>query len=150
MSFSKNAFFFLLLLVITLPFMLPNIIWLLRSQKALGKVEGIGVASGISLGPDTYALVSFTAGEKAVYFHGQDDNYKPGDIVPLRYQPRNPEDAKVATFFSLWGSTIAYMGAPLIFWIIFFFARDIMPAGSRISFGGRPFVRVIPPAKSLR
>lgn len=150
MLFSKNAFFFLLLLLLTLPFLLPNIIWLLRSEKATGRVEGIGAAVGMSLGSDTYALVSFMAGKDTVYFQGKDDHYKKSDIVPLRYQPANPEDARIATFYSVWGNTIAYMGAPLIFWIICFFARDIVPNGSRIRLGGKPFLKVIPPAKTGR
>lgn len=147
MVFSKNAFFFLLLLLLTLPFLLPNVLWLLRSEKATGKVEGIGASSGLSLGRDTYALVSFSTGKDTVYFQGKDDNYKEGDIVPLHYQPKNPEDAKIASFYSLWGNTIAYMGAPLIFWIICFFARDIVPNGSSIRLGKKPFLKVIAPVK---
>ncbi|HUC80265.1 MAG TPA: DUF3592 domain-containing protein [Flavisolibacter sp.] len=150
MSFSKNSFFFLLLLLLTLPFLLPNITWLLRSQKTTGRVEGIGAASGMSLGKDTYALVSFTVGKGTFYFHGVDDDYEAGNTVPVRYQPANPEDAKIDGFYSLWGNTIAYIGAPLIFWIIFFFAKDIVPNGSRIRFGGKPFVRVLPPVKTGR
>lgn len=147
MLFSKNAFFFLLLLVLTLPFLLPNIIWLLKSDKTTGKVEGIGTAGGISLGRDTYAYVSFMAQSDTFYFQGMDDHYTQGDVVPLRYQKRNPEDAKVATFFSLWGKTIAYCGVPLIFWIICFFAPDIVPKGSKIRIGKKPFLKVVPAAK---
>ena len=150
MLFSKNSFFFLLLLLVTLPFLLPNIIWLLRSQKTTGTVEGIGTATGISFGKDTYALVSFMAGKDTFYFQGKDDHYEAGNIVPLRYQPTNPEDAKIVSFYSLWGNTIAYMGAPLIFWIIFFFAKDIVPTGASIRLGGKPFVRVIAPQKRAR
>ena len=147
MLFSKNAFFFLLFLLITLPFFLPNIIWLLRSEKTVGKVEGIGAASGISLGRDTYAYVSFLAKNDTFYFHGMDDDYEKGDVVPLRYQQNNPEDAKVATFNSLWGKTIAYCGAPLVFWIICFFARDIVPKGAKIRIGEKPFLKLVHPVK---
>jgi len=148
MVFSKNAFFFLLFLLLTLPFLLPNLMWLMRSQKTTGKVEGIGTAGGISLGRDTYAYISFEANRDTFYFQGMDDNFAPGDIVPLRYQKNNPEDARVATFYSLWGKTIAYCGAPLIFWIICFFAPDIVPKRSKIRVGKKPFLKVIPPAKT--
>lgn len=150
MLFSKNAFFFLLFLLITLPFVLPNIIWLLRSEKTVGKVEGIGAASGISLGRDTYAYVSFQVQNNTFYFQGMDDHYEKDDIVPLRYQKSNPEDAKVATFYSLWGKTIAYCGAPLIFWIICFFARDIVPKGAKILVGKKPFLKLVHPHKTAR
>jgi hypothetical protein len=113
----------------------------------VGKVEGIGAASGISLGRDTYAYVSFLAKNDTFYFHGMDDDYEKGDVVPLRYQQNNPEDAKVATFNSLWGKTIAYCGAPLVFWIICFFARDIVPKGAKIRIGKKPFLKLVHPVK---
>ena len=147
MIFSKNAFFFLLFLLLTLPFFLPNLIWLINSEKTTGTVEGIGTASGVSFGRDTYAYVSFTVNKDTFYFQGMDDDYKQDDIVPLRYQRKNPEDAKLVSFYSLWGKTIAYCGAPLIFWIICFFAPDIVPKGSRILLGKKPFLKLLPPAK---
>ena len=147
MLFTRNAFFLFLLLLLTLPFLLPNILWLLRTEKTTGKVEGIGHASGISLGRDSYAYISFRVGKDTVYFQGKDDNYKDGDIVPLRYQKTNPEDARVASFYSIWGNTIAYCGVPLIFWIICFFAHDIIPKGSKIRLGNKPFIKVIPQNK---
>ena len=143
MLFSKNAFFFLLLLLLLTPFLLPNIIWLLRSNKTTGIVEGIGTPSGITLGRSTYAYVSFTVGKDTFYFQGKDNNYKQGDAVPLYYQPKNPEDAKVASFYSIWGNTIAYCGVPMIFWIISFFAPDIVPKGSKLLIGKKPFIKVI-------
>ena len=119
----------------------------MSSAKTTGKVEGIGVAAGLSLGRDTYALVSFAADKDTFYFQGMNDNFKEGDVVQVRYQKKNPEDAKVASFYSIWGKTIAYCGVPLIFWIICFFAPDIVPKGSSIRLGKKPFLKVIPPAK---
>ena len=147
MLFTKNAFFFLLLLIILLPFVLPNALWILNSQKTTGRVEGIGTSTGVSFGRDTYAYVSFTANKDTFYFQGMDDDYKEGDIVPLRYQKKNPEDARIVSFYSLWGKTISYFGAPLIFWAICFFAPDIVPKGSKIRIGKKPFLKLIPPAK---
>lgn len=143
MLFSKNAFFALLLLLLLTPIILPNIIWLLKSNKTVGKVEGIGHATGISLGSDSYAYISFMAGKDTIYFQGKDDNYKEGSIVPLYYQPKNPEDAKVASFWSLWGNMVAYCGVPLIFWSICFFAPDIVPKRSMVLVGKRPFLKIV-------
>jgi hypothetical protein len=143
MLFSKNAFFFLLFLLLLSPIVLPNVIWLLRSVKTTGKVEGIGHATGISLGRDTYALVSFMAGKDTFYFQGKDDDYKQGDIVPLRYQKEDPEDARIVSFYSIWGNTIAYSGVPLIFWIICFFAPDIVPKKAKILIGKKPFLKLV-------
>ncbi|MDB5207918.1 MAG: hypothetical protein JWR72_2993 [Flavisolibacter sp.] len=143
MLFSKNAFFFLLFLLLFSPIILPNIIWLAKSKKTTGKVEGIGQATGISLGSDTYAYISFMAGTDTAYFQGKDDDYKQGDIVPIRYQPKEPENAKVVAFWSLWGNTIAYCGVPVIFWVICFFAPDIVPKGAKVLVGKKPFLKVV-------
>ncbi|MDQ6610326.1 MAG: DUF3592 domain-containing protein [Bacteroidota bacterium] len=115
----------------------------MRSKKASGKVVGIGQATGISLGSDTYAYISFVAGRDTVYFQGKDDAFKEGDLVSVRYQAKEPEDAKVATFWSLWGNTLAYCGVPLIFWVICFFAPDIVPKGAKVLVGHKPFLKVV-------
>lgn len=151
MLFTKNAFFALLFFLLFTPIVLPALIWLLKSVKTVGRVEGIGQASGISLGSDTYALVSFlTSRNDTIYFQGKDDDYEKGTTVPVRYQIKNPEDAKVAVFWSLWGNTIAYCGVPLIFWCICFFAPDIVPKGTSVHVGGRPFFKVIHPNRRSR
>ncbi len=143
MVFSKNVFFGLLFLVLFLPIILPNVIWLLRSKKTTGKVLGIGRATGISLGSDTYAYINFKTGRDSVYFQGKDDDYKEGEIVPVYYIPKDPEDARVAAFWSVWGNTIAYCGVPFIFWSICFFAPDIVPKKSRVMVGKKPFIKLI-------
>lgn len=150
MLFSKNAFFFLLLLVLLTPIILPAVIWLVKSKKATGRVEGIGHATGISLGSDTYAYISFTTGKDTVYFQGKDDDYKEGDVVPIRYQPKKPEDAQVAAFWALWGNTIAYCGVPIIFWCICFFAPDIVPKKAKLLIGKKPFIKLIYPKRTNR
>ena len=151
MLFSKNALLFLLLLLLVIPIALPNSLWLLRSKKTTGVVQGIGTASGVSFGKDTYAYISFsTTGKDTVYFQGKDNDYKQGDVVPVRYQAKEPEDAKVVAFWSLWGNTIAYCGAPLIFWCICFFAPDIVPRGAKVVVGKKPFLKVITPGKKGR
>ena len=147
MLFSKNAFFTLLFFILLTPPLLPNIIWLLKSKKTTGTVEGIGQATGISLGSDTYAFVSFNTGKDTVYFEGKNDGYEKGATVPVRYQKNNPQNAKVAAFWSLWGNTIAYCGVPLIFWCICFFAPDIVPKGSSVLVGSKPFFKVVQAAK---
>jgi hypothetical protein len=150
MLFSKNSFFLLLFIILIGPFVLPNVIWVLRSTKTTGVVEGIGTPSGITLGRSTYAYVSFIVGKDTFYFQGKDDDYKNNDVVPLRYQTKDPENARVATFYSIWGNTIAYCGVPLIFWIICFFAKDIVPKGSKLLIGRKPFIKLIPPSLSKR
>lgn len=148
MLFTKNAFFFFLLLLLLLPIALPTIIWVMTSKKTTGKVEGVGHATGISLGNDSYAYISFTTAKDTVYFQGKDNDYKQGDMVPVLYHPKEPQEAKVAAFWSLWGNTIAYCGVPLIFWCICFFAPDIVPKGAKVLVGRKPFLKVVSRFKS--
>ena len=134
--------------MILLPFVLPNLIWVMNSQKTTGKVEGIGTSLGLSFGRDTYAYVGFRVNKDTFYFQGLDDDYKEGDVVTVLFQKKNPEDAKIKSFYSLWGKTISYFGAPLIFWLICFFAKDLFPKGSRIMIGKKPFLKLVPAHKS--
>src|SRR5688572_7101164 len=97
MLLSKNQFFFSLLMIVLSPFIITNLVWLLRSEKTIGKVQGIGAHTGMNLGPSTYALVSFPIANDTVWFQGMDQEYEFGDQVPVRYISSNPSDAKIAT-----------------------------------------------------
>jgi hypothetical protein len=144
MLLSKNQFFFGLLFLLLAPFIIVNSVWLLRSQKATGKVQGIGEHMGMNLGPSTYALVSFRVANDTVWFQGMDQEYKYGDVVPVRYIPSHPSDAKIATLLSIWGDTLAYGAVPFIFWIVCFLSKDLVPATSRVRIGKKPFIQIIP------
>lgn len=143
MRLSKNQFFFSLLFVILLPFVVPNLVWLARSQKATGKVQGIGHHTGMNLGPSSYALVSFQAAQDTIWFQGVDQDYQLGDQVPVRYQPAQPSDAKIATLLSLWGDTFAYSSVAFIFWIGCFLSKDLVPKTATVRIGKKPFIQVI-------
>jgi hypothetical protein len=144
MLLSKNQFFFGLLFLVLAPFIVVNGVWLLRSQKTIGKVQGIGEHLGMNLGPSTYALVSFPVANDTVWFRGVDQNYKYGDQVPVRYLPSHPSDAKIATVLSIWGDTFAYGGVAFIFWIVCFLSKDLVPATARVRIGKKPFLQIIP------
>ncbi|HYH16016.1 MAG TPA: hypothetical protein VD794_12380, partial [Flavisolibacter sp.] len=75
MLLTKNQFFFLLLFIILSPFLGTNLVWLLRSEKTMGKVQGIGHHTGMNLGASSYALVSFPTAQDTVWFQGVDQEY---------------------------------------------------------------------------
>ena len=143
MLLSKNQFFFSLLFLILLPFVIPDIVWLLRSQKATGKVQGIGHHTGMNLGPSSYALVSFQTAKDTIWFRGVNQEYQLGDQVPVRYLPSQPTDAKIATLLSLWGDTFAYSSVAFIFWIGCFLSRDLVPKTAKVRIGKKPFIQVV-------
>jgi len=143
MLLSKNQFFFTLLFLILLPFVGNNVVWLLRSEKTIGKVQGIGHHTGMNLGPSSYALVSFSTATDTIWFQGVDQAYKLGDQVPVRYLPSKPADAKIATLLSLWGDTFAYGSVAFIFWIVCFLSKDLVPQTAKVRIGKKPFIQVI-------
>jgi hypothetical protein len=143
MLLSKNQFFFSLLLLVLSPFMITNLVWLLRSEKTVGRVQGIGEHTGMNLGPSTYALVSFPVANDTVWFQGMDQDYKYGDLVPVRYIASNPSDAKINTPLSIWGDTFAYGSVAFIFWIVCFLSKDLVPATAKVRIGKKPFIQVV-------
>jgi hypothetical protein len=143
MLLSKNQFFFLLLFIVLSPFLGTNVVWLLRSQKTTGKVQGIGHHTGMNLGTSSYALVSFETAKDTVWFQGVDQEYELGDKVPVRYQTANPSDARIATFLSLWGDTFAYGTVAFIFWVVCFLSKDLVPKSAKVRIGKKPFIQLI-------
>ena len=144
MLLSKNQFFLLLLFIILSPFIGANVLWLVRSEKTMGKVQGIGHHTGMNLGPSSYALISFKAANDTIWFQGIDERYKLGNEVPVRYLPSNPQDAKVATILSIWGDTFAYGSVAFIFWIVCFFSKDLVPETAKVRIGKKPFIQIVP------
>ena len=144
MLLTKNEFFLLLFLVVLTPFLGYNLIWLAGSNKVEGVVQGIGQRTGMSLGKSTYALVSFRAGKDTVWFQGMDQHYEQGATVPVRYPRKNPADAKIATFLSIWGDVLAYAVIPLMVVIVLYFSPDIVPKRAMVLVGKKPFIKVIP------
>jgi hypothetical protein len=144
MLLSKNQFFFTLLFLLLLPFVVVNVVWLSQSEKAVGKVQGIGHHTGMNLGPSSYALISFSTASDTVWFQGVDQEYKLGDEVPVRYQRKDPKDAKVVTFLSIWGDTFAYASVAFIFWVVCFLSKDLVPKTAKVRIGKKPFIQIIP------
>jgi len=144
MRLSKNGFFFMLLPLVLAPFVLYTVIWLARSEKTMGKVHGIGHSTEMNIGQHSYALISFRAGKDTFWFQGQNEDYKEGDLVPVRYSVNDPEDAKVITLLSIWGDTLAYGGVALIFWAVCFLSKDLVPKNAWVVIGGKPIIRLMP------
>lgn len=144
MLLTKNEFFALLLALVLLPFLTYNILWLAGSVKTEGRVVGIGEHMGMNIGRSTYALVSFRAGADTVWFQALDESYQTGDAVPVRYRKANPENAKTATFLSLWGDVLAWAVIPLLVVVVLYFSPDIVPKRAMVLLGRKPFIRVIP------
>ena len=142
MLLNKHQFFLLLFGLIITPFLISKVIWFATSQKAIGKVVGIGHYTGMGLGESSYSLVEFSQGKEIISFHGGEENLKEGDQVSVRYPKSNPEDAKLDTLLTTLES-LSYMYVLLIFWFVLYIMPDLIPRHAKIQIGNKPFIKVI-------
>ena len=150
MSLGRNKFFFLLFLLVISPFAINKIIWLANAKRAIGEMRFIGHDNlGSALGISTYPVIKFKVGKDSFYFNGNFNiDLKKGETVPILYQEKNPTDAVVNTFASVWGETLAYGAGPFLILTVLFFHPLIIPKKSKIVFGSKPFLKIIQPSLS--
>jgi hypothetical protein len=149
MILSRNQFFLLLFLIVTVPFLANRIIWLASSKKTTGIMAFISHDDwGSALGMRTYGVIDFKAGNDSVSFNSTlNIDLKRGEIVPVLYQKNNPSDAIVDDFYDIWLGTISYAIFPILLIITLFVMPEkldpIIPRKSKILFGKRPFLKII-------
>jgi hypothetical protein len=103
---------------------------------------------GSALGISTYPVIRFKAGRDSLYFKGNIEMpLHKGETVSVRYQEKNPSDAKINQAICIWGDTLAYSLLPLLLVLTLFFQRDIIPKKSMIVLGRRYLIKIVPPAK---
>jgi hypothetical protein len=142
MILSRNSFFGILFLVIISPFPLYKLVWLLRSTKTTGTMFFTGHGNlGSVLGTSTYPVIRFQAGHDTLYFNGNVNiPLKEGQVVPVRFQRKDPTDAKIDVFSCIWGDTVAYELAPFLIFLVILFHPDLVPKKSKVVLGGKPFI----------
>jgi hypothetical protein len=69
---------------------------------------------------------------------------KKGHLVPVRYQPGKPADAKIDFFIALWGDILVYGGVPFFMLLVTFLHPDVIPyrSGVRLT-RKRPFIFIL-------
>ena len=146
MTLSRNKFFLLLFILVIGALTFNKILWLAHSKVTTGKFWFTGHGNlGSVLGMSTYPVIRFNTGTETISFNGNINlPSKPEEKISIRYQKNNPSDAKVNTFLSIWGDTLAYALGPVLVLLAFFFIPDIFPKNSRIRFGKRPFIYLLP------
>jgi hypothetical protein len=144
MIFKRVTFFFVLLTIVSLPFLVHKAIWLARSKKAIGTM-GFAGKSQAGQPVHNYALIFFIAGKDSIWFNGKDNIlFKQGNQVPVRYQADNPKDARIDIFTSIWGDTLVYGGIPVLILIVIFLDPKIIPIRSKVKLNKKkPFVEFI-------
>ena len=148
MVISKNKFFLLLVAIFIFPFYLYKIIWLINSKPAMAEMRFLGRTLEVQ-GSSDHPVFRFSSnGHDTVFFNGNFVlDFKPGDIVPIRYQRNNPADAKVNSFTCMWMDIIFYTIPQWFILLIVFFTPErwdpVIPNKSQIAFAKRPFIRIM-------
>jgi len=126
------------------PFLIYKIGWIANSKTANGVVGFIGREYSGQI-VRNYSVISFSANNGIVWFNGNDnDLFKPGQIIPIRYSEDNPKDARVNNFVSIWGDTVVYGGIPTLVILIIFVHPLVVPRKSRLRLGfTKPFITVL-------
>jgi hypothetical protein len=145
MTMHKVPFFLLLLFIVTTPFWVSKVFWLLHSKRAEGWMafEGKGEA-GEQL-PLTYSVIYFKCGKDTLWFNSMaNPPLTKGERVPVRYQTDNPADARVDLFVGIWGDTLVYGGIPALMLIALFVHPEVVPWRSKVSLTWkRPFILLV-------
>ena len=144
MIISRIKCFLLLLLIAVTPFAGYTLWWLAHSEKTTGTMWYHGKSYTGQLVHE-YSAIKFIAGKDTAWFNTKDNIiFKPGEIVPVRYQANNHYDAKVDMFIEIWGNTVVYGGELALIVIIIFLHPGIIPRRSKIRLGiKRPFIQII-------
>lgn len=93
----------------------------------------------------TYSVIWFMSGKDTVWFNGKNEIlYEEGHPVPVRYSRKNPADAKLNVFISIWGDTLVYGCIPVLILLVIFSHPHIIPYRSKIRLNtSKPFIEVI-------
>src|SRR5688572_547281 len=113
MTLPRTKFFLSVILLLIIPLVTFKVIWLLQSKKTTGifAFESYGPALDQIRFP--YSVIYFFVGNDTIWFKGPPKLGLPEKaIVPVRYRPGNPADARFDSFRGIWIGTLIYGGLP--------------------------------------
>jgi len=124
---------------------LSKLLWIISSKETTGTFYFTGHGNlGSVLGISTYPVIWFLSGKDTIYFNGNVNiPLRADEKVSVRYQKKDPPDAKVNTFSCLWGDTMAYEFGPFLIFVIIFFHPDLVPKKTKVLIGNRPLVKFL-------
>ncbi len=97
--------------------------------------------------PHEYSAIKFIVDKDTAWFNTNDNIFfEKGEIVPVRYQVNNINDAKVDMFIEIWGNAVVYGGELSLIVLIIFLHPSIIPRKSKIRLNAqKPFLQTIQP-----
>ncbi|MFT3705324.1 MAG: hypothetical protein QM802_23350 [Agriterribacter sp.] len=149
MVLSRSYFFLLLTVLLIGPFYGSKLMWVNSSNKTTGTAWFMGHTLELNGSISNHLVILFMRGKDSITFNGATNiGFKVGDIVPVRYQEADPEDAKINTTFCIWGDTCIYSILPGLFLLILFLtpARfdPVIPWKAKVRIGVKPLIKIIP------
>ena len=147
MQLNRNKFFLLIFIIFIGPFVAYKIIWIIRSQKTMGRVLFRGRTIEVQ-GTSDHSVIKYSVGNDSLFFNTEDDlEMKKGEIVPVLYQKNNPTDACIDNFTGVWIGTMVYALFPLLIILVLYLTPQrfdpIIPRNAKIVFGKKPFIKII-------
>jgi hypothetical protein len=145
---SRNQFFILLFIIFIGPFIAYKTIWIITSEKTMGRILFRGRMIEVQ-GTSDHSVIKYKAGKDSLFFNTEDDlEMKKREIVSVLYQKNNPSNACVNNFAGVWLGTLIYALFPFLIILALFFTPQrldpIIPKKSKVVFGKSPFVKIIP------
>jgi hypothetical protein len=131
--------------IILLPLPVYKLIWLAGTRETMGTYYFTGHGNlGSVLGVSTYPVIWFRHGNDTVFFNGNVNiPLKPDEKISVRYQKKDPSDAKVNSFTCIWGDTLAYELGPLLIFLIVFFHPDLVPRKAKVMLDWKSGIKFI-------
>jgi hypothetical protein len=144
MTLNRLSFFFVLFIIVILPFFIHKFIWLAGSEKTTGTMGFVGKSQTGQL-VHRNSVISFNVGSNTIWLNGNDNIlFKEGEPVPIRYQRDHPQEARVDVFSAIWGDTLVYGGIPVLILIVIFLDPKIIPLRSKVKLSvKKPFVKIL-------
>ena len=151
MMLNRTTFFLLLLLPVITVTVVPKIVWLYRSEKATAIFSFQGRGDALDQFPQRNSYLYFFYQNHKVWFKGPPGlGLHGGSRVSIRFQPDDPEDAKIDSFYGLWLSAVVYSALPSLLLLVCFLQPQIIPWRSKVLLIPRkPFIIIIPQTNAL-
>lgn len=145
MVFTRTTFFVLLVLLLLMPVIGSRLWWLASARKARATTAFAGKEISGQLVRNYSVMMFSVSGSDTVFFNtGNEEIYQPGSVLPILYQPKDPTNARVNRFWSIWMDSIVIGGVLASIWLIVFLHPAIVPYRSKVEvLLRRPFIRII-------
>lgn len=145
MVVRRTPFFLGLFLLAFIVVTGSKLIWLLRSKQTTGYFAFQGRGNALEQIRLPFSEFYYQLGNDTIWFRGPGVlNYKNNAPVTVWYQPGDPKDARVGTFFGLWGNTAVYGGIIYLLLLAIFFHPGIVPRHAKLKLtAARPFIQLV-------